>query len=211
MRRDGRGNMRQRIIIHAGFAKCGSASIRAALLQNFRKSHEHNVLVFDKELRIARTPADLVGTPIWHLEQAKKKSENLTQRISDEIASVSRRKADHLVILSAENPANPGMAQLFAGLDSEFEVWVIFYLRPQLQWIPSAWKQWGLKKRYSAQRLCFSVCRFSQTIVRTRHRNLEKRVARGQRPRPISHPRPAKRQESCSGFFPPARAFGKQV
>jgi hypothetical protein len=145
MRPDGRGNMRQRIIIHAGFAKCGSASIRAALLQNFRKSHEHNVLVFDKELKIARTPADLVGTPIWHLEEAKKKSENLTQSISDEIASVSRRKADHLVILSAENLANPGMAQLFAGLDSEFEVWVIFYLRPQLQWIPSAWKQWDLK------------------------------------------------------------------
>jgi hypothetical protein len=38
------------------------------------------------------------------------------------------------------------MAQLFAGLDNQFEVWVIFYLRPQLQWIPSAWKQWGLKK-----------------------------------------------------------------
>ncbi len=37
------------------------------------------------------------------------------------------------------------MAELFAGLDSQFEVWVIFYLRPQLQWIPSAWKQWGLK------------------------------------------------------------------
>jgi hypothetical protein len=33
-----------------------------------------------------------------------------------------------------------------AGLDSQCDVSVIFYLRPQLQWIPSAWKQWGLKK-----------------------------------------------------------------
>jgi hypothetical protein len=32
-----------------------------------------------------------------------------------------------------------------AGLDSQCDVSVIFYLRPQLQWIPSAWKQWGLK------------------------------------------------------------------
>jgi hypothetical protein len=138
--------VKPRIIIHAGFAKCGSASIRAALLQNFRKLQKDNVLVFDKDLRIARTAGDLVGTSIWTLAEAKKKSEKLTQRLSDEIAAVARRRTDHRAILSAENLANPGMAQLFAGLDSHFEVRVIFYLRPQLQWIPSAWKQWGLKK-----------------------------------------------------------------
>src|SRR5262245_9046403 len=37
------------------------------------------------------------------------------------------------------------MADLFAGIDSQCDVSVVFYLRPQLQWIPSAWKQWGLK------------------------------------------------------------------
>jgi hypothetical protein len=138
--------VRQRIIVHAGFAKCGSASIRNALLHNFGKLQKHNVFVFDKDLRIARKAADLVGTPIWALEEARKKSENLMQRLSDEIAAVARRRTDHLAILSAENLATPGMAQLFAELDSQFEVRVIFYLRPQLQWIPSAWKQWDLKK-----------------------------------------------------------------
>jgi hypothetical protein len=140
------GHVRSRLVIHAGFAKCGSASIRTALFQNFHKLQKHNVSVFDKDLRIARAPADLIGTTIWLLEDAKKKAENLTQRLGDEIASVSRRKTNHLAILSAENLANPGMAQLFAGLDSQFDVSVIFYLRPQLQWIPSAWKQWGLKR-----------------------------------------------------------------
>jgi hypothetical protein len=140
------GNVRPRITIHAGFAKCGSASIRNALLQNFRELQKQNVLVFDKDLKIARTAGDLVGTPIWALEGAKKKSENLAQRLGNEIAAVARRKTDHLAILSAENLATPGMAQLFAGLDSQFEISVVFYLRPQLQWIPSAWKQWGLKK-----------------------------------------------------------------
>jgi hypothetical protein len=140
------GEVRPRIIIHAGFAKCGSASIRAALFQNFRELQRQNVLVFDKNLKIARTADDLVGTPIWALKDAKKKSENLARKLSDEITAVVRRKTDHLAILSAENLATPGMAQLFAGLDSHFEVRVIFYLRPQLQWIPSAWKQWGLKK-----------------------------------------------------------------
>lgn len=137
--------MRSRLLIHAGFAKCGSASIRTALFQNFRKLQKDSVFVFDKDLRLARTAADLIGTPIWCLEQARKHSENLTRRLSAEIAPLLKRKGQHLAILSAENLANPGMAKLFAGLDTQFEVSVIFYLRPQLQWIPSAWKQWSLK------------------------------------------------------------------
>jgi hypothetical protein len=137
--------VRSRLLIHAGFAKCGSASIRTALFQNFRKLQKDNVFVFDKDLRIARTTADLIGTPIWCFEQARKHSENLTRRLSAEIAPRLKRKGQHLAILSAENLANPGMADLLAGLDSQCDVSVVFYLRPQLQWIPSAWKQWGLK------------------------------------------------------------------
>jgi len=136
--------VRSRLVIHAGFAKCGSASIRTALFQNFRKLQKDGVFVFDKDLRLARTATDLIGTPIWCLEQARKHSENLTRRLSAEIAPL-KRKGHHLAILSAENLANPGMADLLAGLDSQCDVSVIFYLRPQLQWIPSAWKQWGLK------------------------------------------------------------------
>ena len=137
--------MKSRLLIHAGFAKCGSASIRTALFQNFPKLQKDNVFVFDKDLRIARTAADLIGTPIWSLEQARKQSENLTGRLSAEIAPLLKRQGNHIAILSAENLANPGMADLLAGLDTQHEVSVVFYLRPQLQWIPSAWKQWGLK------------------------------------------------------------------
>jgi len=137
--------MRSRLVIHAGFAKCGNASIRAALFQNFERLKKHSVFVFDKNLRIARTPEDLIGTSIWSVERARKKSANLMQRLGGEIAGISSRKEDYLAILSAENLANPGMAELFSGFDSQLEVSVIFYVRPQLQWIPSAWKQWGLK------------------------------------------------------------------
>jgi hypothetical protein len=91
----------KRIVIHAGFGKCGNASIRAALFQNFRKLQKHNVLIFDKDLRIARSAADLVGTPIWSVERARKKSENLTQ--DSAAVRPSRRKTDYVAILSAEN------------------------------------------------------------------------------------------------------------
>ena len=141
--------VRSRLIIHAGFAKCGSASIRTALFQNFRKLQKHNVSVFDKNLKLARAAEDLIGTPIWTIEQARTKSEDLRKRIGGEIAAMPSNKRGDVVILSAENLSNPGMAELFAGVDKQFDVSVVFYLRPQLQWIPSAWKQWGLKEGVS--------------------------------------------------------------
>jgi hypothetical protein len=145
MERSAIGYLKSRLVIHAGFAKCGSASIRTELFNNFRTLQKNNVFVFDKDLRIARRATDLIGTPIWFLEQARQKSENLAERVGKEIAAMSKRKGDHVAILSAENLANPGMAELFAGLDSHLNLQTVFYLRPQLQWIPSAWKQWGLK------------------------------------------------------------------
>ena len=162
--------MRSRFVIHAGFAKCGSASIRTALFQNFRTLQQDSVFVFDKDLRLARTAADLIGTPIWSLEQARKQSENLTRRIAGEIAPLLKRKRDHLVILSAENLVNPGMADLFAGLDTQYDVSVIFYLRPQLQWIPSAWKQWGLKTGAS---LSDFVAQYIDTRIPAFRRDIE--------------------------------------
>jgi hypothetical protein len=77
------GDLRRRVIIHAGFAKCGSASIRTALFQNFRELQKHNVFVLDKDLRIARTAADVIATPIWALEEAKKKTRFATKREFD--------------------------------------------------------------------------------------------------------------------------------
>lgn len=141
------GNVTGRIIIHAGFAKCGSTSIQAALFHNFARLQKDGVSLFGKELRIAHAPADL-GVPLWFLEAAREKGEPLAQRLSDEIASVAG-PGDRVGILSAENLSRPNMAAVFAGLDNLVDVSLVFYLRPQLEWIPSAWKQWGLKKGMS--------------------------------------------------------------
>jgi hypothetical protein len=133
-----------RIIIHAGFAKCGSSSIQAALFQNFARLQKDGVALLGKELRIAHAPADL-GVPLWFLEAARENGEPLAQKVSDEIASVRGPDGNPVGILSAENLARPEMAPLLAGLDQRLDVSLVFYLRPQLEWIPSAWKQWGLK------------------------------------------------------------------
>ena len=135
--------MTGRIIIHAGFAKCGSSSIQAALFHNFARLKEEGFSLFGKGLKVARTSADL-GVPLWLLEHAREKNESLAQRLSDEITSGNR-----VGILSAENLARPDMAPLLAGIDQHLDVSMVFYLRPQLEWIPSAWKQWDMKKGMS--------------------------------------------------------------
>jgi hypothetical protein len=137
----------RRIIIHAGFTKCGGSSIRAALFHNFARLQKDGVSLFGKGLRIAHTRADL-GL-VWFLERASKKGKPLTQLLVNEIASVRGPNENRIGILSAGNLGRPHVAQLFAGLDSRLEVSLIFYLRPQLEWIPSAWKQWGLKRGMS--------------------------------------------------------------
>jgi hypothetical protein len=101
---------------------------------------EDGFSLFGKELKIAKTAADL-GVPLWFLERAREKNEPLAQRLTDEIAS-----RDRVGILSAENLSRPDMAPLLAGLDQRLDVLVVFYVRPQLEWIPSAWKQWDLKR-----------------------------------------------------------------
>jgi hypothetical protein len=134
-----------RIIIHAGFAKCGSSSIQAALFHNFGRLQKNGVSLFGKELKIAHTPADL-GVPLWFLEAAREMGEPLAQKLTDEIESIRVPNGNGIGILTAENLSRPDMAPLFAGLDSRLDISLIFYLRPQLEWIPSAWKQWGLKR-----------------------------------------------------------------
>jgi len=135
---------KHRIVIHAGFAKCGSSSIQGTLFQNLKRLRENGIFLFDKNLRVANDYSTL-GTPLWVLEEAKRKQEALSQRLSGEITAVAGANARCIGVLSAENLADPKIAELFSGLDQDIEVRVVFYWRPQLQWIPSAWQQWGLK------------------------------------------------------------------
>src|SRR5919198_1948256 len=134
-----------RIVVHAGFTKCGSSSIQAALFHNVAKLREGGIYVFDKDLKIAQNHGPH-AVPHQYLMAAKKRREDLTDKLAGEIEAAARDHPTCACVLSAESLSGAGMAQLFAGLDRQFAVSVVFYARPQWQWIPSAWQQWRLKK-----------------------------------------------------------------
>lgn len=52
------------------------------------------------------------------------------------------------------------MAPLFSGIDTEMDVVVVFYIRPQTEWIPSGWRQRGMKAG-------MSMLDFANQVMRT--------------------------------------------
>lgn len=136
-----------RFVIHAGFPKCGSSSIQYALGQNLELLEKHSIFLMGEELKIGRGGVHR-GLPLWTLERelaVDTVGYRLTPRVLEEIDHLAQEVENPTVVITSENLSQASMAQLFTGLDERLDVEVVFYLRPQFAWIPSAWKQWVLK------------------------------------------------------------------
>lgn len=135
----------RRLIIHAGFPKTGSSSIQNAVGRYLPVLNERGFYMFGKDMRIGRDGVH-PRLPLWFLEDAAKNYPNdrtLTERVRCGFAEVGD---DATLLLTAENLEQVNMPRLFVGADQEAGVTVVFYMRPQTDWIPSAWKQWAMKK-----------------------------------------------------------------
>lgn len=137
-----------KLILHAGFPKCGSTSIFTALRQNLPVLNRQNVHVLDKTLRPQTDPAHL-QPPLWELQNAFRDPEKSGQVRSALRRTILDARPGDTLILSTENMSTPAMARMFAGLDTLCEIAFVFYFRPQIDWIPSGWKQWNLKEGIS--------------------------------------------------------------
>ncbi|WP_424968599.1 hypothetical protein [Dinoroseobacter sp. S375] len=133
------------LILHAGFPKCGSTSIFNAMVAQLPALRARGVRVFNRDLDLPEDPAQL-QPPLWPLQQAMESPEAgvaFQARLRGQITAAG---PDETLVLSSENLADlRAPARLFAGLDRACDVTVVAYIRPQIDWIPSAWKQWDLK------------------------------------------------------------------
>src|ERR1041385_8617345 len=79
---------KHRIVIHAGFGKCGSSSIHRALYQNIAQLRDNGIHLFDKKLEISsdNKPGGLADV---FLKAARKQGEHLTEKLTSGIQSVA--------------------------------------------------------------------------------------------------------------------------
>jgi len=136
-----------RLIIHPGFGKCGSSAIQTALAANQAQLKRQSVYLFGRNLSIqySAPPAD---APLWvvaHVFRDKEQRKTVAARLRSELAHLRSVAPNATAILSAEVLGQPGQAIGFEGIDDLCDTMLVFYIRPQFEWIPSAWKQWGLK------------------------------------------------------------------
>ena len=133
-----------KFVLHAGFPKCGSTAIFSALRHQLDALNAHGVRVFDRDFRL-RAEAQNLHPPLWEMQNAMTDREaGLRARTAFE-AAIAEAEPESVLLLSTENLSAPQMAKVFEGLDSLCEMELVFYFRPQVDWIPSAWKQWNLK------------------------------------------------------------------
>lgn len=133
----------RRLIIHAGFTKTGSSSVQRGIGSHLPRLNERGIFMFGKQMQVGRDGVN-PGYPLWYLEDAGSnwpEGTTLVDTIIKEFESLD----DATLILTSENLEQHRMPRLFVGIDKLIQTKVVFYMRPQMDWIPSAWKQWALK------------------------------------------------------------------
>lgn len=140
-----------RLIVHAGFAKCGSSSIQHGLQNRESALKDRTIFLFGKSLIINDGPSPS-AFPFWTVVetlQDQSSGNDIAGQVLREIERVSAKAPDGTVILSAESLGRAGAVRMLNRIDEAIDTTVVFYIRPQFEWIPSAWKQWSLKQGQS--------------------------------------------------------------
>jgi hypothetical protein len=133
------------LYIHIGFTKCGSSTIQRSLVVNQNVLRQAGFLLVTEDLTLNKD-RDARNTPLRRIsEMALAARKESRPDVVPQFIKLLEDAGDASLILSSENLSNPPIARLFEGIDKHTPVTVICYIRPQFDWIPSAWKQWGLK------------------------------------------------------------------
>ena len=143
-----------KLIIHAGYPKCGSSSIQAVLHGHKTDLYQLGIgIVSSVDLTGSAENANVLTGPSSALEQLYAGSitaEDVFARLLATLAFFRARKID-TAILSAENLAGgaerrvAGLIDVLSGLKGECAIYPIFYIRRQDELIESNWKQWAGK------------------------------------------------------------------
>ena len=139
---------RPALVLHIGFPKCGSTSIQSAMIRNQKMLRDQGIVIVDQAFRhpgqgMAKAVAQVeLGQILAEPDPSEKIAEGLSA-----ISAAAIAHGDRVCVISSESLGNAKeFAPLFRPAAELFsEITVLAYVRPQHEWLPSAWKQFGLK------------------------------------------------------------------
>jgi hypothetical protein len=135
-----------RLVVHAGFPKCGSSSIQRELHKHQAALARRSVFLFGEDLVIRRRVRE--WEPFWKAAEVlsdRSQHPTIASHVAAELRRLAARVPTATAVISAEVLSKPGSERAFCTIDEQFDTNVVFYFRPQSDWIPSAWQQWPLK------------------------------------------------------------------
>ena len=151
------------LYIHAGFPKCASSSIQQAIYKNLKLLNQKGIFPLGSDLKIASK--ENMGIPLWPIEKLKQQHNNEGAVLSI-LRECSKVSSDGDLVVTAENLSDVRAPNLFFEADKEYNVKIVFYLKPQFEYISSAWKQWALKNGLELTRFSNDCMRLGRPSYR---------------------------------------------
>ena len=139
--------MKPKLILHVGCPKCGSSSIQSFLLQNQQALRDRGTVIINQKFEHpgSETAQSVAQVTLGRLLPTKGAKEQIKSALRD-IHHAMDQHNDSSCVISSESLTNTTeYAEYFSDAKDLFEVEVVAYVRPQQSWLPSAWKQYGLR------------------------------------------------------------------
>ncbi len=145
--------MKPKLFIHIGFPKCGSTTLQDFLVQVQGNLRNHGLVVVDQTLNHPgkSRAAHVAQLRLWKMLDSPEAPQEIKEALRN-IAQAMNEHGTKGAIFSGEQLGNHAEhSEYFRPARALFDVKVIAYLRPQEAWLPSAWKQFGVREGKSLE------------------------------------------------------------
>ncbi|WP_424973082.1 hypothetical protein [Dinoroseobacter sp. S76] len=135
------------LLLHIGGPKCGSSALQRYLFHGRRRLAGQGIHYIDREFGI--DPDLAMSHNQMMLRLARAGASGLLQT---RFTALAARGPDQTYLLSSEVLTTEAghAAEALRGMDRLFAVRIVQYVRPQVEFLKSAWQQWGLGLSFAA-------------------------------------------------------------